>query len=76
MDQGKTFGEIKSLDFDDVIRKTRIAAFLVKKNGAGGIRTHAELTPLELKSNALTTRPGPGDIRLEAKGIWIGRRRE
>ena len=28
-----------------------------KKWGGGGVRTHAGFTPLELKSNALTTRP-------------------
>ena len=27
------------------------------KTSAGGVRTHADIRPLELKSNALTTRP-------------------
>ena len=28
-----------------------------KKDTTGGVRTHAELLPFDLKSNALTTRP-------------------
>ena len=30
---------------------------LWKKTSTGGVRTHADIRPLELKSNALTTRP-------------------
>ena len=28
-----------------------------KKSSTGGVRTHADINPLDLKSNALTTRP-------------------
>ena len=37
-----------------------------KKSSASGVRTHADIRPLELKSNALTTRPSHFDnIQLE-----------
>ena len=58
----------------DVPSYTRLICIFTKIISTSGVRTHADIRPLELKSNALTTRPKKGDKGLPG-GRWKGGKR-